>query len=73
MSTEIVGLRIKCGNLGKTVNIARGDFAIGPLKKATRNYVIRCACGSVHKVATQHVTKPTKTRRAEPIAEWEKR
>lgn len=67
MDCEIVGLRIRCPETLKIVNVERVNFAIGPINSSSRSYRVRCKCGELHTSKTQHVTKPTKQRPAKPV------
>jgi hypothetical protein len=64
VSAKMIGIQIHCDGLKRVVNISRPDFAIGPLSAKKRHYIIRCHCGSLHKIPTQSVTRPTKTKPA---------
>jgi len=68
MSTEVVGLRIKCQQLGRVVNVSRMDYAVGPIDRLQQFYVVRCRCGKVHRIKTQRVSKPTKTKQAQTMS-----
>lgn len=57
---EIIGLRLTCPTLGRTVNVPREDYAIGPKDLWPHNYVIRCKCGAIHKVKMKTTNKPKK-------------
>lgn len=69
---DIIGLRVYCPILKKAITVPRSDFAIGPIRGPRRRYLVRCRCQGIHSLETRSVSKPTKTRPAQPLKKRER-